>query len=1041
MAAVVPWPASQQDAGWVNLAYSYVDSRTPDGKRGGKFPVANGWPFKAVDQLVSRAAWTNMQTLRFKDQWYCLSLQATVKADPNRPGKFKAQRGAAHALKVKAIWVDIDVDPSGGTPAKPKYKTIEDALKAVIQFREKAGLPPFSALVGSGSGLHAYWINDATMTPAEWAPYAHGLKSLLMQEGVLCDAGLTTDVARILRIPGTFNHKYDPPKPVQLLNLPLVTYNFPTTLAFLTQIAPTATVGGAPPAQLFADAASAAAFKAGPAFKIDDGTTLQAGINKFDDTLLPISPIFKECGMYRNELRTGGKDAAQPLWMLAVLGTTFMENGNAIAHEISKGHEAYTADDTQALYDRKVADRHDRGVGYPSCAAFAGAGSTSCATCPLLAKGKSPLNIRAAFTATVTPPPAGPPQSPSAQALNLPPNYEVDGEGIICRVIEKLTREGETVTTLIPMFQRKLRAFWPQKGNSGDILNYTVEVDKGFVHGASVPAEEFMKQGFAGYLMNPAVRTLPHPDGAQYIGAFFMSMLGKLWKENSAQQAIPFGWYMENGAIKGFAYGGNIHMADGSTTPCGVGDPVIRATYTPQGDIQPWFDAAKTVTGRQRPELTAIMLMSFASPLLQLTGHNSVMLSAWGDSGAGKSAAYKAGMAVWGDPLLSKGSETSTRNSVTSQMKEIMNLPFYWDEITDDTHREMVAKVMHEASDGTEKGRMLNGRQQQARGKFKLMLMQASNGSYREYLSERNKSHIAGQARVLEWHVRKVDGGPGHLSDVVATQLLSALEHNYGMMGLRYASWLAQNHAMITDDITKMSLQVQNDTAVGGNAERYWIAGVTVMILAARYAKLMGVEVDELEIQDFMYEVMREQIAALDKIGGIAGLIDHTETALARYLKERGAEERAIWTNYIHLAQGKAPKPVMILKGPTQPRNNAGGVEVRVSVDDRLVIIAQQDFNAFIKAHKFTKAQVHKGLERDFNAIFKDKVRLLSGTVHGGATPLREPVIMIPVDPLSPLWDFLQAYSSPEDKLAAEAAVPPPAVDTGLAGMEPMGNG
>ena len=120
------------------------------------------------------------------------------------------------------------------------------------------------------------------------------------------------------------------------------------------------------------------------------------------------APIFAKqenggCKFYRDAAANGGADLDQPLWNLSVLGTTFMENGNAIAHEISKGHRDYTKVDTQALYDRKMAERHDRGIGYPSCAAIKGSGCKSCATCPLLAKGKSPLNIRPEVSAAENP--------------------------------------------------------------------------------------------------------------------------------------------------------------------------------------------------------------------------------------------------------------------------------------------------------------------------------------------------------------------------------------------------------------------------------------------------------------------------------------------------------------------------------------------------------------------------------------------------------------------------------------------------------------
>ena len=119
--------------------------------------------------------------------------------------------------EFKAIWLDVDVGKEGG------YATLEEALKAAIKFRESIGLPPFSAIVGSGGGIHLYWISDVALTPANWRPYAEGLKALALQQGLKCDLGVTTDIARMLRVPGTFNHKTDQPRPVQLFNVPPAT--------------------------------------------------------------------------------------------------------------------------------------------------------------------------------------------------------------------------------------------------------------------------------------------------------------------------------------------------------------------------------------------------------------------------------------------------------------------------------------------------------------------------------------------------------------------------------------------------------------------------------------------------------------------------------------------------------------------------------------------------------------------------------------------------------------------------------------------------
>ena len=314
--------------------------------------------------------------------------------DPKRPPI--AHRLAANALRLKAVWIDADVGTKPG-----EYANVPAALKALFAFQEANSLPMYSAFVQSGNGLHAYWISQTPLTVKEWAPYAEGLRALMLKAKLVKDPGLTTDCARILRVPGSANHKDRAnPKPVVLLPLDLVMYNFATDLALLPSVAPAvSTVSGAKPAkELYVNGS----FPMDPAFAgLAPDASLQGGIDKHEDVLLDIKPIFAQCGFYKHALVTQGADYDNSLWHLSVLGTTFMENGNAVAHAISKGHETYSQDDTQKQFDRCVADRADKGIGYPSCAAIAGNGCKSCAACPLFAKGKSPLNIRPLVTATV----------------------------------------------------------------------------------------------------------------------------------------------------------------------------------------------------------------------------------------------------------------------------------------------------------------------------------------------------------------------------------------------------------------------------------------------------------------------------------------------------------------------------------------------------------------------------------------------------------------------------------------------------------------
>lgn len=414
MSAVAAWPGPNEP-GYVNLHYSLVNPK------GANLPLLKGlgWPFRKVNDFVQRAAWINT-TSNFKDVWFCTSLQSQMKQ--NSKGKPKAVRFAANAIGVKSIWIDVDVGPSE-PGKKPKYPDIPAALKAVVTFVKSVGLPQPSAIVYSGGGIHFYWISKAPLTPAAWQPYASGLKNLLLANNILCDTGLTTDIARLLRVPGTFNHKpeYDAPRPVMLAPTPLKLYDFEHYLGFIREFAgPLSSPPLKPGHDLFAEGVTAATFGK-PAFTINE-PDLNAGIVR-EDALLNPEPIFKQCGFYKDALLTGGANFNNALWMYSVLGATFLENGNAIAHAVSKGHASYSPADTQALYDRKMADRADRGLGYPSCSTIAGAGCEACKTCPLFAKGKSPLNIRPDVTATINE--TGSPSGSTEITVNYVPGNEV----------------------------------------------------------------------------------------------------------------------------------------------------------------------------------------------------------------------------------------------------------------------------------------------------------------------------------------------------------------------------------------------------------------------------------------------------------------------------------------------------------------------------------------------------------------------------------------------------------------------------------------
>jgi hypothetical protein len=124
-------------------------------------------------------------------------------------------RTATNALGAWALWMDLDCGASKAAN-NHGYLDCRDAEIELEIFCKKVGLPPPTHIVGSGSGLHTYWVLDKFLGKETWQPYAAKLKALTKSFRFLADPSRTSDIASLLRMPGTLNFKSNEPKPVTL---------------------------------------------------------------------------------------------------------------------------------------------------------------------------------------------------------------------------------------------------------------------------------------------------------------------------------------------------------------------------------------------------------------------------------------------------------------------------------------------------------------------------------------------------------------------------------------------------------------------------------------------------------------------------------------------------------------------------------------------------------------------------------------------------------------------------------------------------------
>lgn len=158
-------------------------------------------PVKDIEEAVALA-------LRFSEEELDVYFACAEYLTPD-------SRTAANAAGACGLWLDIDCGADKAEAGKG-YATEQTAGDAIEAFCKRTGLPLPTIVIPSGGGLHVYWALDGFLPKERWLEAAKKLKALCKTLGLLADPSRTADIASVLRLPGTLNRKYDPPRPVRL---------------------------------------------------------------------------------------------------------------------------------------------------------------------------------------------------------------------------------------------------------------------------------------------------------------------------------------------------------------------------------------------------------------------------------------------------------------------------------------------------------------------------------------------------------------------------------------------------------------------------------------------------------------------------------------------------------------------------------------------------------------------------------------------------------------------------------------------------------
>ena len=564
-------------------------------------------------------------------------------------------RRAENAKTLKSFFLDIDCGPhksdQEGYPGGQ-----QDGIAALRGFCKKLGMPK-PTLVNSGRGIHVYWTMTEPVTVEEWIPVAEKLKSLCVEHGLKADPAVTSDVARVLRVPGTFNFKDTPPLPVDIIG----------------QVAPPVNFD---------------------AFKIVLGVQAPKRAVPMPDDMDDVTKAL--LGNYQNSFKkimmktTSGNGCAQlqkiveeqetlsePLWRAGLSIARFCVDGDKAAHKISSRHPQYDPDQTR--------EKLEQVKGPYTCETFDKLNPGICTNCPNKEKVKSPIVlgrevIEAEGDSTIVVDVPEKTPTAGAQVYTIPaypkPYFRGAYGGVFKRTKDK---EGDQIE--VPVYHNDIyvvrRLIDPE---IGEAVVIRLHLPKDGVREFTVPlASMLAKEEFRKYMAMNGVAVLKMEELMTYM----TSWVNKLQAEGEADVARrQFGWTDDE--FSSFVVGPREIKADRiDHNPPSKSTMRMFGAFQPRGTLENWVQIADFFNRQGMEMHQYIVGLSFGSPFVAFSPEGSALFHAYSkDTGYGKTTAMKVGNSIWGNPHSLLSAERDTYNSKMNRAEMFKNIFLSIDELT-----------------------------------------------------------------------------------------------------------------------------------------------------------------------------------------------------------------------------------------------------------------------------------------------------------------------------------------------------------------------
>ena len=869
-------------------------------------------------------------------------------------------RGADNAVEMACLWADIDLR-SAKHPNLP-YTTRSEAVAALRLFCDSIKLPYPTLLMDSGAGsLHVYWRVDTIMPAAQWHVLASKLATAMRLNGLIAEK--TADGNCSLRVPGSLNFKYNPPREVKMSK------------------------PGAPIPLATVEAALAPfglrAVPNDPALQVNDDASAGIGGEARPVNLVAIGKA--GCGVFDEAIRSGGKGHSNQLWNNLVYSATFSDDGEEDAHVMSNGYAEYDEEETQALYEAKVeARKRNPRLGWPTCESFSRE-SPLCKTCQWWGKIKHPFEL-----AKLRPAEASPEES-----NDLPNSYGRHGvTGYIVGPVGS-KKDGFTDQVIMPYQLRDARIAWDDDIEE-EVLSFEAHViDRWrFVR---VPTSVVNSQNGLMDAIGKAGITCD-PDFVKPVRKFFVTWVQKIMARKDRSRVHALGWNED----EGFSYNAKLYGAAGARAAFyGKGVP---KGYQPKGDLGPWKRAAKFVTDQHRPALNAILASAFAGPLVKLSLDQGAIFSVWGsETGQGKSTTLKIAQAVWGDPAIGINGLDDTPNSILRKASDLRHLPMYWDELkTKDQYQKMVT-LAFQLGQGKGKSRLGRNSDPLEVKSFSNMLTAVSNASLFNIVVNNTVGTEAGAMRIFEVNVAPVPSTARE--DMVAVwELDRGVKQNYGAAGEVYAAYIGEHEKEIERRLTQVATFI-GKTFKASSDERFWLATMSALIVGAELASNLDLcKIDVRRMADFLVGSMTQLRRRIQTHVTVMRTQEDGRLFLSKLLQDTVGKNLLVTDK----VWDSPSKPHVQLMNPEMRLQNPW---LQLGLEDNVLRMSKKPFKEYVDKQGLSHDEVIKVLTNYFSLTEKRAIGAGVSGAYGALAKARDYCWQVVLDPTTVDPSVLSASS------------------------------